>query len=125
ARHPTQDLVAYGGDLGTPRIYRVSENQGRTAANNDVNLIREFERQPGAVCAIAYGPEGNSIAVGNTDGEVRVYKTADGSRLATLKENNGAVFAMKINPVNNQLSNSGFDGTLRIFELPYGYLVTA
>src|SRR5438477_828211 len=80
ARHPTQDLVAYGGDLGTPRIYRVAENQGRTAANNDVNLIREFERQPGAVCSIAYGPEGNSIAVGNTDGEARVYKTADGSR---------------------------------------------
>src|SRR5256884_3777830 len=35
ARHPTQDLVAYGGDLGVPRISRISDNQGRTAANND------------------------------------------------------------------------------------------
>src|SRR6266571_8585121 len=81
ARHPKEDLVAYGGDLGTPRIYRIAENQGRTAANNDVNLTREFERKPGPTGSMAYGPNGNTIAVGNTDGEVRVYKTADGSRV--------------------------------------------
>src|SRR2546421_947066 len=125
ARHPTQDLVAYGGDLGTTRIYRISENQGRTAANNDVNMIREFERQPGPVCSIAYSPDGNSIAVGNVDGEVRIYKTADGSRSATLKENHGAVFALKFHPTKNQLATGGYDGKVRIFDLPDGKLVTA
>jgi len=125
ARHPTQDLVAYGGDLGRPRIYRISENQGRTAANNDVNMIREFERQPGPVCSIAYSPDGNSIAVGNVDGEVRIYKTADGSRSATLKENQGAVFALKFHPTKNQLVTGGYDGKVRVFDVPEGKLVTA
>ena len=125
ARHPTQDLVAYGGDLGTPRIYRISENQGRTAANNDVNVVREFERQPGPVCSIAYSHDGNSIAVGNVDGEVRIYKTSDGSRIATLKENQGAVFALRFHPAKNQLVTGGYDGKVRIFELPVGKLVTA
>ena len=125
ARHPKEDIVAYGGDLGTPRIYKISDNQGRTAANNDVNLVREFERQPGPVCSIAYSPDGNSIAVGNVDGEVRIYKTSDGSRLATLKENHGAVFALKFHPTKNQLVTGGYDGKVRIFEVPEGKLVTA
>ena len=125
ARHPKEDIAAYGGDLGTPRIYRISDNQGRTAANNDVNLLREFERQPGPVCSIAYSPDGNSIAVGNVDGEVRIYKTSDGSRLATLKENKGAVFALKFHPTKNQLVTGGYDGKVRIFELPDGKMLNA
>ena len=125
ARHPTEDLVAYGGDLGTPRIYRISENQGRTAANNDVNMVREFERQPGPVCSIAYSTDGNSIAVGNVDGEVRIYKTNDGSRITTLKENQGAVFALKFHPAKNQLATGGYDGKVRIFGVPDGKMVAA
>jgi WD40 repeat protein len=125
ARHPKEDVVAYGGELGTPRIYRMSENQGRTAANNDVNLVREFERQPGPVCSIAYSPDGNTIAVGNVNGEVRLYKTGDGSRVATLKENRGAVFALKFHPARNQLFTGGYDGKVRIFEVPEGKLVNA
>jgi len=124
ARNPKEDLVAYGGDLGTARIYKISDNQGRTAANNDVNLVREFERQPGPVCSIAYSPEGNSIAVGNMNGEVRIYKTGDGSRLATLKENKGAVFALKFHPTKNQLVTGGYDGKVRLFEVPEGKLLT-
>jgi WD40 repeat protein len=125
ARHPKEDIVAFGGDLGTPRIYKISENQGRTAANNDVNLVREFERQPGPVCSIAYSPDGNSIAVGNVNGEVRIYKTSDGSRMATLKENKGAVFALKFHPTKNQLLTGGYDGKVRIYEMPDGKLMTA
>ena len=125
ARHPKEDIVAYGGDLGTPRIYRIAENQGRTAANNDVNQLREFERQPGPVCSIAYNSDGSQIAVGNMNGEVRVYKTADGTRMATLKENRGAVFALKFHPKKPQLLTGGYDGQVRIFELPEGKLAKA
>jgi WD40 repeat protein len=125
ARHPKEDIVVYGGDLGTPRIYRIAENQGRTAANNDVNQIREFERQPGPVCSIAYNSDGSQVAVGNMNGEVRVYKSSDGSRVATLKENRGAVFALKFHPKKSQLLTGGYDGQVRIFELPEGKLTKA
>ena len=104
---------------------KISENQGRTAANNDVNLVREFERQPGPICSIAYSQDGGSIAVGNVDGEVRIYKTSDGKRVATLNENKGAVFALKFHPTKNQLVTGGYDGKVRIFEMPEGKLLTA
>ncbi|MBU6402174.1 MAG: WD40 repeat domain-containing protein, partial [Verrucomicrobia bacterium] len=125
ARHPSQDLVAYGGDLGIPRIYRIRENQDRTAANNDVNLVREFELQPGPIHAIAYSPGGNRIAVGGTGSEVRLYNTSDGSRAATLKGNQEAVFAVAFNPKKDQIATGGYDGSVRVFNLPAGDLAKA
>src|SRR6266571_1900519 len=125
ARHPTQDVVAYGGDLGTPRTYRISDNQNRGSGDTarDANLLREFERQPGPVRAIAYSPDGSTIAVGGLGGEVRLYKTSDGSRVATLKGHQGVVFAIAFNPATNRISTGGFEGKVRTFDTSSGELI--
>lgn len=119
-RHPMKDEVAYGGELGTPRIYRISDNQKRTAANNDTNLVKAFERQPGPVHSIAYNPDGNSIAVGSISGEVRIYNVADAKRLATLKGHDGAVFTIAYHPKGHQLVTAGAEGLVRIFDSKTG-----
>lgn len=123
ARHPKEDLVAYGGDLGVTRIYKISENQGRTAANNDSNLAKEFERMPGAVQAIAYAPDGNTICVGSVGGEARIFNTNDRKRVATLKGHPGAIFAIAYHPTTNQVVTGGYDGQLRVFETTKGQLL--
>ena len=64
ARNPKEDIVAYGGSLGITRIYKMSDNQQRTAANNDVNMLKVFERQPGPIRSVAYSPDGTLVAVG-------------------------------------------------------------
>jgi tricorn protease-like protein len=124
ARHPKEDLVAYGGDQGTPRIYRIAENQGRTAANNDVNQIRAFERQAGPVYSIAYSPDGARIAAGSVGGEVRVYKTSDGSRAAALKDHGGAVFSIAFHPSGARVATGGYDGLIREFDPNTGQLLS-
>jgi hypothetical protein len=117
ARSPKEDTVVYGGDTGGVRIYKISENQGRTAANNDVNLIKEYERLGGPVQAIAWSPNGTNIAVGGAAPEVRVYTAGkEGKRIATLKGHDGAVFAIAFHPTTNWLAVGGFDGTLRIYD---------
>ena len=110
ARHPKEDVVAYGGDLGTTRIYKIADNQGRTAANNDVNLVKELERLTGPVHAIAYSADGTALAVGGMGGEVKLFSSKDGKRTATAKGHDGAVFAVAFNPLTNQLVTGGFEG---------------
>ena len=123
ARHPKEDIIAYGGEMGTARTYRIAENQGRTAANNDVNILKEFERLPGPVHAIAYSPDGSLIAVGGHNGELRLYNAQDGTRRATLKGHHGAVFAVAFHPSTNQIATAGFDGNVRIYETAKGAMV--
>ena len=123
ARHPKEDVVAYGGELGVSRIYKIGENQGRTAANNDSNFQKEFERMPGPVQAIAYSPDGAAICVGGVGGEARVFNTGDKKRIATLKGHEGAIFAVAWQPGTNQVVTGGFDGKLRVFETAKGELL--
>ena len=120
SRHPKEDVVAYGGDMGTTRIYKIAENQGRTAANNDVNLVKEIERLPGPVHCISYSPDGNSIAVGGVNGELRLFNAKDGKRQATLKGHEGAIFSVAFSPTTNWLASAGFDGKVRIHETTKG-----
>ena len=117
ARSPREDLAVYGGDNGVTRIYKIAENQGRTAGNNDVNIIKEYERLGGPVQAIAWSPNGTNIAVGGASPEARIYTAGkDGKRVATLKGHDGAVFALAFSPTTNWLATGGFDGTLRIYD---------
>jgi WD40 repeat protein len=122
SRHPKEDQVAYGGELGNARIYRISDNQGRTAANNDKNLVKEFERQPGPIYSIAFGPDGNHVAIGSTVSEVKIYKT-DGSHAATLKGHEGAVFAITWHPSKAEIFTAGYEGKVRIFNSTNGDLI--
>ncbi|MCW5559109.1 MAG: hypothetical protein KIT22_14930, partial [Verrucomicrobiae bacterium] len=122
ARHPKEEWAAYGGAEGGLRLYRAKENQERTAGNNDVNLVREFERQPGAVSALAFSPDGALLAAGVPGGDVRVYKTADGARATTLPGHNGAIFAIAFSTDGQRVFTGGFDGLLRSFDTATGAL---
>lgn len=124
ARHPQLDQILYGGDMGGVRIYRMQENQQRTAANNDVNMVREFERQPGPVRAVAYAPTGDRVAVAGAYPEVRIYKTNDGSRSATLTGHEGAIFTVAFQPISNRLATGGYDGNVRIYDAESGKLLS-
>lgn len=121
-RHPKEDIVAYAGELGVARTYKISDNQGRTAANNDVNLRKAFERLPGPVHAVAYSADGKLLAVGGAGPEVRIHDASEGNRLATLKGHEGAVFAVAFHPSTNQVVTGGFDGQVRIYETGKGEL---
>lgn len=120
ARHPSEDVAVYGGDLGTARAYRISENTGRTAARNDTNLVKEFERLAAPIRAIAFNPDGKSIAVGTAAGEGAIYSYPEGKRVAALKGSEGAIFAIAYNPKAPEVATGGFDGKVRVFSSDKG-----
>ncbi len=122
ARHPKENLIAYGGDLGTPRLYKISDNQARTAGRIDTNLVTTWERQPGPASAIAFSPDGNQIAIGSV-GEVRVYGVKDPKHLQTLSGHAGPIFAIAYRPDGAVIATAGFDGRVRLFEAKSGKLI--
>ena len=123
ARHPKADIVAYGGDQGISRTYKISDNQNRSAANTDSNFLKEFERMPGPVQAIAFSPDGKTICVGSVGGEARVFNAEDKKKVATLKGHEGAIFAIAYQPGTNWIVTGGYDGKLRVFETAKGEMV--
>jgi mono/diheme cytochrome c family protein len=122
ARNPKADQVLYGGDLGGARLYKISDNQGRTAGRNDTNLLRAFEKQPAPVTAVAISPDGSSVAIGTVN-DVLIYSAADGKKLLTLSGNQGPVYAVCYKPDGTQISTAGYDGTVRLYDAKSGTLV--
>ncbi|HEX8913699.1 MAG TPA: c-type cytochrome domain-containing protein [Humisphaera sp.] len=145
ARHPKEEKIVYGGDLGTARLYKISDNQGRTAGRNDTNLLVAFERLPAAVTAVAFSPDGGRVALG-TAGEVRVYDAggkppepgamkpakpaggkpakpqaaAGGKALLTMTGFTGPVYALAYSPDGKTIAAAGFDGKVRLFDATTG-----
>ena len=148
ARHPKEEKVLYGGDLGVARLYRISDNQARTAGRNDTNLLVAFERQPGPVSAVAFSPDGANVALG-TINDVKIFdakgdkpkdpkamkpeekkpaakgKTAPKESKAqmTLSGHQGPVFAIAYKPDGSVIATGGFDGRVRLYEAKTGNLV--
>ena len=125
ARSPKDDTVAIGGDERIPRLYKVFRTQARDPNYTDFNLLRAFEAQPGPISALAFAPDGATLAVGGSGGQARLYKVADGSRVATLPGHQGGIYALAFAPDGSRVATGGFDGTVRIFAVADGKLVAS
>jgi WD40 repeat protein len=110
--------------MGTARIYKISDNQARTAGRNDTNQVKELERQPASVHAIAWNAQGTQVAVGS-EVEAKVYDAKSGSKLATLSGHEGGIFAVAFSPDGKRVATGGYDGIVRVFEIPTGKLKAA
>jgi hypothetical protein len=123
AIHPKEEQILYGGDLGSARLYRISDNQGRTAGRNDTNLIQNFPGQRGPVTAVAFSPDGANVALGSV-GEVRIYAATNGAKpLATLSGINGPVYALSYKPDGSMIAVGGSDGAVRLYDPKSGSMV--
>lgn len=122
ARHPSQQQILYGGDLGGARIYKISDNQGRTSGRIDTNLIRAFEKQPGPVSAVAWSPDGNDVALGSV-GVVQVYSTTTGDKKFVLSDQGGPVFSIAYRGDGSVLATAGYDGYVHLYDAKTGKLI--
>src|SRR5205807_1482367 len=78
AKHPKADQVLVAGDDGVPRLYQMFRTKVRTMNQEDHNLLRAYEKQPGVATAVAFSSDGTQLAVGSEAGVVNVYKTDNG-----------------------------------------------
>jgi WD40 repeat protein len=122
ARHPMDDLIATGGTEGKIRLFRMEPRGGRLAEgdNKEESFVREFEHMASPIQSIAFNPDGTSVACGVVGGEVRIFKTENGQRLAQIKVGSGPIFALSFTPDGNRIATGGYDGHIRFYDATNG-----
>jgi WD40 repeat protein/mono/diheme cytochrome c family protein len=119
------DEVICGGEDGIPRLYKVYRTEVRTMNQEDHNLLRTFERQPGPITVLAFSADGTQFAVGSESDVVNIYSVLDGHRIASLRGHRGVIYSVAFSPDDKQLATGGFDGMVRLYDLPTGTLAKA
>ncbi len=124
-RHPIDNVIATGGTEGKIRLFKMEPRNGRLAEgdNKEESFIREFEHMASPIQAIAFSPDGAAIVCGALNGEIRIFKTENGQRIAQIQANHGPIFALAFTADGKQIAAGGYDGHIRLYEATRGEMV--
>lgn len=71
----------------------------------------------GAVCAIAFSPDGQLMAAGGEDGSVTLWRSTDGAYLGTVSSQYDAALAVSFSPDGEFLATGGNDRFIRVVRM--------
>lgn len=118
------ELLSAGAD-GQPRLYKMHREVKRVIGD-DANKLKEYEKLPGRVYAVAFDPTGRYFAAGSSldgTGEVRVYEVDSTKRVAKFEGVQTPVYAVAFRPDGKVVATAGFDGIVRLNDPLTGKLV--
>jgi eukaryotic-like serine/threonine-protein kinase len=84
--------------------------------SNALPLKLNLAGAPAAIVSAAYSPDRKRIAGGQASGEIAVWDTGSGQRLAVLKGHSGAVGALAFSPDGSRIISGAADKTLRVWD---------
>uniref|UniRef100_UPI00067A94CF nSTAND1 domain-containing NTPase n=1 Tax=Streptomyces rimosus TaxID=1927 RepID=UPI00067A94CF len=77
----------------------------------------QFTGHTGVVNAVAYSPNGRTLATGSVDRTVKLWDTVTDRMLGTLIGHVGPVYALAFSPDGRILATAGDDGTVRLWDV--------
>jgi WD40 repeat protein len=70
--------------------------------------------------AVAFHPDGRRLASAGWDGTIKVWDTATGGEVRTLRGHSDRINDLAYSPDGRRLASAGWDGTARVWEAETG-----
>ncbi len=82
--------------------------------------FRSFEGHKNSVYRVAFSPDGRRLASASQDQTVKVWDTATGKEILTLRGHTDGVHGVAFSPDGRRLASGGDDGTVRVWDAATG-----
>jgi uncharacterized caspase-like protein/WD40 repeat protein len=112
-----EDIVAIGADTSGTRAFVLSgTGLVRIMSLPGLSEVRKFDAH-GPILRAAFSPDGKWIALGGTDGAIRLWDVVTGIVRASFTESHQAILALSFDPRSRWLIASSADSTSRMYDL--------
>src|SRR5215813_7485476 len=108
-------LLAEGGGWRGAAVRITEVATGKT--------YRLLEGHPGIINALAFSPDGSSLASGGSDRVIRLWDPRNGSVIASLSGHGKPITALAFNPQGNALVSCSTDETMKVWDVKTGALL--
>jgi WD40 repeat protein len=85
--------------------------------------LRTLAGHGGEVHALAFNADGSRVASGSSNGEVKIWNTADGGLVQTLNGHNALVSSVAFSPDAKTLASASYDQTTRMWDAASGQTI--
>jgi len=79
--------------------------------------ITTLTNHTGAMNAVAFSPDGHTLATGSYDGTTTLWDVATHQETATLTRHTGPIHGIAFSPDGHTLATAGNDGSVRLWDL--------
>ena len=103
----------------TPHTPMIPDTADTTPHATDpvIPPLPELEAKSGAIWAVAFTPDGQTLVIGAEDGSVRLIDPKDGKVRRTLETSGGNVWGVDVSPDGEYLVVASDDSEVRVFNL--------
>jgi WD40 repeat protein len=110
--------LASGGGLSDPEAGSCGAGEVKVwdlAAGKERTTLKGEGRR---VAAVAFSPDGRTLAWGRDDGTVRLADVATGKERAVYREHAGAVLSLAFAPDGRTLASASQDQAVKLWDVP-------
>ncbi|MBE9066057.1 AAA family ATPase [Leptolyngbya cf. ectocarpi LEGE 11479] len=97
--------------------------QGVNLAHADLSKS-VFSESLGSAISVAFSPDGQLLAAGDTNGEIHIWNATNGQEILSRKGHTGWIWSVAFSPKGRQLASGAEDQTIKIWDVTTGQLIT-
>ncbi|MDJ0535602.1 MAG: WD40 repeat domain-containing protein, partial [Xenococcaceae cyanobacterium MO_207.B15] len=79
-----------------------------------------FTQNFGSILSVTFSPDGKLLAAGDSKGEIRLWRVADGQQLLTCEGHTDWVWSVAFSPDGNMLASGSVDRTVKLWDISSG-----